>query len=90
ISIITRPLVVGVSIIGFAILSLNAGSLIELTFVIISTFNGPIFGVFLIGFFCPRCNIKGVWTGFITSTNNSHSNWSMMLVMLGFHTPSVL
>ncbi|RXG73388.1 hypothetical protein Avbf_00327, partial [Armadillidium vulgare] len=60
-------LVVGVSIIGFAILSLNAGSLIELTFVIITTFNGPIFGVFLIGFFCPRCNIEGVWTGFITS-----------------------
>ncbi|KAL7631111.1 UNVERIFIED_CONTAM: hypothetical protein RMT77_018588 [Armadillidium vulgare] len=34
----------------------------------VSTFNGPIFGVFLIGYFCPRCNIKGVWTGFITST----------------------
>ncbi|KAB7498865.1 hypothetical protein Anas_05553, partial [Armadillidium nasatum] len=32
------------------------------------TFNGPIFGVFLIGFFCPRINAKGVWTGFITST----------------------
>ncbi|KAB7501787.1 hypothetical protein Anas_12308 [Armadillidium nasatum] len=32
-----------------------------------STFNGPIFGVFLIGFFWPRCNVKGVWTGFIIS-----------------------
>ncbi|RXG58581.1 Sodium-coupled monocarboxylate transporter 2 [Armadillidium vulgare] len=61
-------LVVGSSFIGLAVLSLNAKSLIELTFVIISTFNGPIFGVFLIGFFCPRCNVKGVWTGFITST----------------------
>ncbi|RXG57069.1 Sodium/iodide cotransporter [Armadillidium vulgare] len=30
--------------------------------------NGPIFGVFLIGFFLPNCNLKGVWTGFIGSS----------------------
>ncbi|KAB7504082.1 hypothetical protein Anas_11431 [Armadillidium nasatum] len=67
-------LVVGSSVIGLAILSLNAGSLIELTFVIMSTFNGPIFGLFLIGYFCPRCNVKGVWTGFITSIYNQDEN----------------
>ncbi|RXG59689.1 Sodium/iodide cotransporter [Armadillidium vulgare] len=29
--------------------------------------SGPILGVFLIGFFLPNCNLKGVWTGFIGS-----------------------
>ncbi|RXG60634.1 hypothetical protein Avbf_15982, partial [Armadillidium vulgare] len=31
------------------------------------TYSGPVVGVFLIGFFLPKCNIKGVWTGFILS-----------------------
>ncbi|RXG62900.1 Sodium-coupled monocarboxylate transporter 2, partial [Armadillidium vulgare] len=61
IMLLTATLVVGSSFIGLAVLSLNAKSLIELTFVIISTFNGPIFGVFLIGFFCPRCNVLILW-----------------------------
>ncbi|RXG59192.1 Sodium-coupled monocarboxylate transporter 2, partial [Armadillidium vulgare] len=33
----------------------------------IGIFNGPILGVFLIGYFLPRCNLKSVWTGLILS-----------------------
>ncbi|KAB7499760.1 Sodium-coupled monocarboxylate transporter 2 [Armadillidium nasatum] len=60
-------LVVGVVLIGLAILASNARGLMEVAFVLIGTLNGPILGVFLIGFFLPNCNLKGVWTGFIGS-----------------------
>ncbi|KAB7502291.1 hypothetical protein Anas_12908, partial [Armadillidium nasatum] len=61
-------LVVGVVLIGLAILVSNARGLLEVTFVFIGILNGPILGVFLIGFFLPNCNLKGVWTGFIGSS----------------------
>ncbi|RXG57068.1 hypothetical protein Avbf_16037, partial [Armadillidium vulgare] len=41
--------------------------------------NGPIFGVFLIGFFLPNCNLKGVWTGFIGSSVFSYVTIGSML-----------
>ncbi|KAB7496452.1 hypothetical protein Anas_01803, partial [Armadillidium nasatum] len=40
----------------------------EIGLVMIGTLNGPLLGVFLIGFFLPNCNLKGVWTGFIGSS----------------------
>ncbi|KAB7500593.1 Sodium-coupled monocarboxylate transporter 2, partial [Armadillidium nasatum] len=61
-------LVVGVVLIGVAILASNARGLIEVVMVFNGTLNGPVLGVFLIGFFLPNCNLKGVWTGFIGSS----------------------
>ncbi|KAL7636005.1 UNVERIFIED_CONTAM: hypothetical protein RMT77_013823 [Armadillidium vulgare] len=61
-------LLMGFGIIGTAILTSKGGGVIEVSFVIMGSFNGPIFGVFLVGFFLPRCNSKGIWTGIITSS----------------------
>ncbi|KAL7636001.1 UNVERIFIED_CONTAM: hypothetical protein RMT77_013819 [Armadillidium vulgare] len=42
--------------------------MVEISFAFAGLFNGPIFGVFLVGFLLPKCNSKGVWTGFILSS----------------------
>ncbi|RXG67412.1 hypothetical protein Avbf_16954, partial [Armadillidium vulgare] len=42
-------------------------SYLKIIIKVLGAFSGPIVGVFLIGFFLPKCNIKGVWTGFILS-----------------------
>ncbi|RXG70770.1 hypothetical protein Avbf_11805, partial [Armadillidium vulgare] len=55
-------LVVGVILIGIAIIGSNARGLVEVVVVFNGTLNGPILGVFLIGFFLPNCNLKGVLT----------------------------
>ncbi|KAL7636004.1 UNVERIFIED_CONTAM: hypothetical protein RMT77_013822 [Armadillidium vulgare] len=61
-------LLIGFGVIGMAILTSKGGGVVEVSFVVMGSFNGPIFGVFLVGFFLPRCNSKGIWTGFITSS----------------------
>ncbi|KAL7636000.1 UNVERIFIED_CONTAM: hypothetical protein RMT77_013818 [Armadillidium vulgare] len=61
-------LVIGFMIIGLAILSSNGGGVVEISLALVGLFNGPIFGVFLVGFLLPKCNSKGVWTGFILSS----------------------
>ncbi|RXG55365.1 hypothetical protein Avbf_05244 [Armadillidium vulgare] len=60
-------LVIGAANIGLAILASNSKGLIDILIKIAGTYSGPIVGVFLIGFFLPKCNIKGVWTGFMLS-----------------------
>ncbi|RXG60818.1 Sodium/iodide cotransporter, partial [Armadillidium vulgare] len=42
--------------------------MVEISFAISGFINGPIFGVFLVGFLLPKCNSKGVWTGLILSS----------------------
>ncbi|KAL7645183.1 UNVERIFIED_CONTAM: hypothetical protein RMT77_003568 [Armadillidium vulgare] len=59
---------VGAVLIGVAILVSNARGLTEMILTICGTLSGPMLGVFLIGFFLPQCNLKGVWTGFIGSS----------------------
>ncbi|RXG59813.1 Sodium-coupled monocarboxylate transporter 2 [Armadillidium vulgare] len=61
-------LVIGFMIIGLAILSSKGGGVVEISLAVGGLFNGPIFGVFLVGFLLPKCNSKGVWTGFILSS----------------------
>ncbi|KAL7632128.1 UNVERIFIED_CONTAM: hypothetical protein RMT77_017552 [Armadillidium vulgare] len=61
-------LVIGFMMIGLAILTSKGGGVIEISLVFAGLFNGPIFGVFLVGFLLPKCNSKGVWTGFILSS----------------------
>ncbi|KAL7643247.1 UNVERIFIED_CONTAM: hypothetical protein RMT77_006538 [Armadillidium vulgare] len=58
-------MVVGSAFTAAAIITSNAGSLIEIAITVTATLSGPIYGVYLIGLFLPRCNIKGVWTGFL-------------------------
>ncbi|RXG67476.1 hypothetical protein Avbf_10842 [Armadillidium vulgare] len=60
-------LVTGAVYIGLAILASNTKGLAEITIKVAGAYSGPVVGVFLIGFFLPKCNIKGVWTGFILS-----------------------
>ncbi|RXG72942.1 hypothetical protein Avbf_10909 [Armadillidium vulgare] len=60
-------LVIGFGMIGFAILTSKGGGVVEISLAISGFMNGPIFGVFLVGFLLPKCNSKGVWTGFILS-----------------------
>ncbi|RXG55240.1 hypothetical protein Avbf_17636 [Armadillidium vulgare] len=67
-------LVIGAANIGLAILVSNTKGLTEILIKISGTLAGPIVGVFLIGFFLPKCNIKGVWTGLILSYS-SHSSF---------------
>ncbi|KAB7503157.1 Sodium-coupled monocarboxylate transporter 2 [Armadillidium nasatum] len=62
------PLVIGFVLIALAILASNSSSILEMTITVSGTIYGPILGVFLIGFFLPNCNLKGVWTGFIGSS----------------------
>ncbi|KAB7498863.1 hypothetical protein Anas_05556 [Armadillidium nasatum] len=61
------PLATGAAIIGLAILASNTKGLAEIIVIVTGTYSGPVLGIFLIGFFLPKCNIKGVWTGFILS-----------------------
>ncbi|KAB7502500.1 Sodium-coupled monocarboxylate transporter 2 [Armadillidium nasatum] len=63
-------LVTGAVYIGLAILASNTKGLAEITIKVAGAYSGPVVGVFLIGFFLPKCNIKGVWTGFILSYND--------------------
>ncbi|KAL7643246.1 UNVERIFIED_CONTAM: hypothetical protein RMT77_006537 [Armadillidium vulgare] len=64
----TLSLVVGTIITGLAILASKAKGLVGMSMTIMGTFQGPILGVFLIGYFLPKCNVKGVWTGFLLSS----------------------
>ncbi|RXG70543.1 hypothetical protein Avbf_03359, partial [Armadillidium vulgare] len=66
--ILNDALVIGFMIIGLAILSSKGGGVVEISLAVGGLFNGPIFGVFLVGFLLPKCNSKGVWTGFILSS----------------------
>ncbi|RXG67411.1 Sodium-coupled monocarboxylate transporter 1, partial [Armadillidium vulgare] len=59
--------VMGAANIGLAILISNTKGIIEIIIKVLGALAGPIVGVFLIGFFLPKCNIKGVWTGLILS-----------------------
>ncbi|KAL7630667.1 UNVERIFIED_CONTAM: hypothetical protein RMT77_019125 [Armadillidium vulgare] len=61
-------LILGTVMIAIAIVASKANSLIELSNIIGGTFQGPVLGVFLIGYLLPKCNNKGVWTGFILSS----------------------
>ncbi|KAL7631957.1 UNVERIFIED_CONTAM: hypothetical protein RMT77_017727 [Armadillidium vulgare] len=61
-------LVIGFGVTGLAILASKGGSVVEISLAIAGLFNGPIFGVFLVGFLLPKCNSKGVWTGLILSS----------------------
>ncbi|KAL7630719.1 UNVERIFIED_CONTAM: hypothetical protein RMT77_019070 [Armadillidium vulgare] len=58
---------IGAANIGLAMLFSNTNGLIEIIMKIFGGYSGPLVGVFLIGFFLPKCNMKGVWTGFILS-----------------------
>ncbi|KAB7507140.1 Sodium/glucose cotransporter 2 [Armadillidium nasatum] len=62
------PIIIGSIMIGLAVVASYGESIIDISNTIGATFNGPILGVFLIGYFLPKCNLKGVWTGFIVSS----------------------
>ncbi|RXG52815.1 Sodium-coupled monocarboxylate transporter 2 [Armadillidium vulgare] len=51
-------LVIGFMIIGLAILSSKGGGVVEISLAFAGLFNGPIFGVFLVGFLLPRMQLK--------------------------------
>ncbi|KAL7643094.1 UNVERIFIED_CONTAM: hypothetical protein RMT77_006384 [Armadillidium vulgare] len=61
-------LVVGAVLIGLAIIASNTKHLMELGLICANSLNGPLLGLFLIGFFLPKCNLKGIWTGIVGST----------------------
>ncbi|KAL7643093.1 UNVERIFIED_CONTAM: hypothetical protein RMT77_006383 [Armadillidium vulgare] len=61
-------LVVGTVLIGLAIIASNTKHLMELGLICGTSLNGPLLGLFLIGFFIPNCNLKGIWAGIIGST----------------------
>ncbi|RXG57494.1 Sodium-coupled monocarboxylate transporter 2 [Armadillidium vulgare] len=61
-------MIIGSIMIGLAVVASYGESIIDISNTIGATFNGPILGVFLIGYFLPKCNLKGVWTGFIVSS----------------------
>ncbi|KAB7494174.1 Sodium-coupled monocarboxylate transporter 1 [Armadillidium nasatum] len=63
-------LVVGADIvlIGLAIIASNTKHLMELGIICGNLLNGPLLGLFLIGYFIPNCNLKGIWTGIVGST----------------------
>ncbi|KAB7493712.1 Sodium-coupled monocarboxylate transporter 1 [Armadillidium nasatum] len=61
-------LVVGAVLIGLAIIASNTKHLMELGLICANSLNGPLLGLFLIGFFLPNCNLKGICTGIVGST----------------------
>ncbi|KAL7643195.1 UNVERIFIED_CONTAM: hypothetical protein RMT77_006485 [Armadillidium vulgare] len=65
---IILSMIIGSIMIGLAVVASYGESIIDISNTIGATFNGPILGVFLIGYFLPKCNLKGVWTGFIVSS----------------------
>ncbi|MCL4122649.1 UNVERIFIED_CONTAM: hypothetical protein GTU68_000665 [Idotea baltica] len=58
----------GCTIMGVAFLVSKAKNLVQLSYTFLGITHGCMYGVFLLGFLFPKCNIKGVWTGFIIST----------------------
>ncbi|RXG59717.1 Sodium-coupled monocarboxylate transporter 2 [Armadillidium vulgare] len=61
-------LLVGAILTGLAIIASRTNGLIVVTFTLNGIVTGPPLGVFLIGYFVPKCNLKGVWTGYIVSS----------------------
>ncbi|KAB7501630.1 Sodium-coupled monocarboxylate transporter 2, partial [Armadillidium nasatum] len=61
-------LLVGAVLTGLAIIASNTNGLIVVITTLYGILTGPPLGVFLIGYFIPKCNLKGAWTGYIVSS----------------------
>ncbi|XP_071115367.1 sodium-coupled monocarboxylate transporter 2-like [Haliotis cracherodii] len=53
--------------IGLAFVAGNFGNMLQLSYIIMSVFDGPVFGVFVLGMFFPRANKWGALCGYICS-----------------------
>ncbi|KAB7507147.1 hypothetical protein Anas_00225 [Armadillidium nasatum] len=62
-----KMLELGSFLTGLAVLSSKASSLLEIPVTLITPLNGPLLGVFIAAYFFPKCNMKGIWSGFIFS-----------------------
>ncbi|XP_046573233.1 sodium-coupled monocarboxylate transporter 1-like [Haliotis rubra] len=59
--------VCGFACIGLAFLAGNFGNMLQLSYIIMSVFDGPVFGVFILGMFFPRANKWGAICGYMAS-----------------------
>ncbi|RXG58798.1 hypothetical protein Avbf_19154, partial [Armadillidium vulgare] len=62
-----KTLITGSLITGLAVFASYSHSLIDISISITMPFQGSVFGIFLIGYFYPKCNLLGIWAGIILS-----------------------
>ncbi|RXG53906.1 hypothetical protein Avbf_15005 [Armadillidium vulgare] len=62
-----KTLITGSLITGLAVFASYSHSLIDISISITMPFQGSVFGIFLIGYFYPKCNLIGIWAGIILS-----------------------
>ncbi|XP_067675334.1 sodium/iodide cotransporter-like [Haliotis asinina] len=59
--------VCGFGCIGLAFLAGNYGNMLQLSYMVMSVFDGPVFGIFILGMFFPRANKWGAVCGYMAS-----------------------